>query len=328
MKPSTLTVGSSSDRALSGPRSGPRDVAPTTGQVFNVMRFSTHDGPGIRTTVFLKGCPLNCWWCHNPENWQHVPSEVYIADRCIGCGICIETCPNQALARTPQGIMADPARCMHCGRCVDACPSEARERTGWPMTVPELVRTIERDIPFYEQSKGGVTFSGGEPLCQAEFLMAMLKACGQLEIHRAVDTCGYAPSDLLLQVARFTDLFLFDLKALDPVTHRAETGVDNAGILANLKQLSGSGADIVIRIPLIPGVNDDEQSLSNIGEFIAALPRKHPVDLLPYHAAAAGKYKKLGIGLRGSNVTPPAKERVAEIAQHLSAFGLTVSVGG
>jgi pyruvate formate lyase activating enzyme len=211
---------------------------------------------------------------------------------------------------------------------VDACPSEARERTGWPVTVPELVSTIERDIPFYEQSKGGVTFSGGEPLCQAEFLMAMLKACGQLEIHRAVDTCGYAASDVLLQVARFTDLFLFDLKALDPVTHRAETGVDNAGILANLKQLSGSGADIVIRIPLIPGVNDDEQHLSNIGEFIAALPRKHPVDLLPYHAAAAGKYKKLGIGLRGSNVTPPAKERVAEIAQHLSAFGLTVNVGG
>ncbi len=259
MKSSTLTVGSSGSRALSGPRSDPRDVAPTTGQIFNVMRFSTHDGPGIRTTVFLKGCPLSCWWCHNPENWQHVPSEVYIADRCIDCGICIEACPNQALARTPQGITADPARCTHCGRCVDACPSEARERTGWPVTVPELVSTIERDIPFYEQSKGGVTFSGGEPLCQAEFLMAMLKACGQLEIHRAVDTCGYAASDLLLQVARFTDLFLFDLKALDPVTHRAETGVDNAGILANLKQLSGSGADIVIRIPLIPGVNDDEQ---------------------------------------------------------------------
>lgn len=300
----------------------------TTGQVFNVMRFSTHDGPGIRTTVFLKGCPLSCWWCHNPENWKHVPSEVYIADRCIGCGICIEACPNQALARTPQGITVDSVRCAHCARCVDVCPSEARERTGWPVTVPELVSTLERDIPFYEQSGGGVTFSGGEPLCQTEFLMAMLKACGQLEIHRAVDTCGYAASDVLLQVARFTDLFLFDLKALDPVTHRANTGVDNAGILANLRQLSGSGADIIIRIPLIPGVNDDEQSLSKFGEFIAALPRRHPVNLLPYHAAAAGKYKKLGIGLRGANVTPPAAERVVEIAQHLSGFGLAVSVGG
>jgi pyruvate formate lyase activating enzyme len=292
------------------------------------MRFSTHDGPGIRTTVFLKGCPLSCWWCHNPENWQHVSSVVYIADRCIGCGICIDACPNQALARAPQGITVDRNRCAHCGRCVDACPSEARERTGWPVTVPELVRTIERDIPFYEQSKGGVTFSGGEPLCQPEFLVAMLKACGQLEIHRAVDTCGYASGDVLLQVARFTDLFLFDLKALDPVTHRANTGVDNAGILANLRQLSGSGADIVIRIPLIPGVNDDEQNLSKIGEFIAALPRKHPVDVLPYHAAATGKYKKLGIGVPGANVIPPAKERVAEIAQYLSGFGLTVSVGG
>jgi pyruvate formate lyase activating enzyme len=328
MKSSTLTVGSSGSRALSGSRPDFRDVAPTSGQVFNVMRFSTHDGPGIRTTVFLKGCPLSCWWCHNPENWQHVPSEVYIADRCIGCGICVDACPNQALSRAPQGITVDPDRCAHCGRCVDACPSEARERTGWLVTVPELVGTIERDIPFYEQSKGGVTFSGGEPLCQADFLMAMLESCGRLEIHRAVDTCGYADSDLLLQVARFTDLFLFDLKALDPVAHRTETGVDNAGILANLRQLSGSGADIVIRLPLIPGVNDDDQSLSNIGEFIAALPRRHPVDLLPYHAAATSKYKKLGIGLRGPNVTPPAKERVAEITQHLSAFGLTVRVGG
>ena len=150
----------------------------------------------------------------------------------------------------------------------------------------------------------------------------------QLEAWVGSDECRPDAVDLLLQVARFTDLFLFDLKALDPVTHQAETGVDNAGILANLKQLSGSGADIVIRIPLIPGVNDDEQQLSNIGEFIAALPRKHPVDLLPYHAAAAGKYKKLGIGLRGAHVTPPAKERIAEIAQHLSGFGLTVRVGG
>ena len=292
------------------------------------MRFSTHDGPGIRTTVFLKGCPLNCWWCHNPENWKHVPSEVYIAERCIGCGICIEVCPNQALTRIPQGIIVEPDRCVHCGLCVDACPSEARERTGWSVTVPELVSTIERDIPFYEQSKGGVTFSGGEPLCQAEFLMAMLKACGQLEIHRAVDTSGYAAGDVLLQVARFTDLFLFDLKVLDSITHRANTGMDNAGILANLRQLSGSGADIIIRIPLIPGVNDDERNLSKIGEFIAALPRKHPVNLLPYHGAAAGKHKKLGIGFRGANVTTPAKERVAEIVQYLSGFGLTVSVGG
>ena len=327
-KSSALTVGSSGGRALPCPLSGPTNVEPITGQVFNIMRFSTHDGPGIRTTVFLKGCPLNCWWCHNPENWRHVPSEVYIAERCIGCGICIEVCPNQALIRTPQGIIVDPDRCVHCGQCVDACPSEARERTGWSVTVPELVSTIERDIPFYEQSKGGVTFSGGEPLCQAEFLVAMLKACGQLEIHRAVDTSGYAAGDVLLQVARFTDLFLFDLKVLDPVMRRSNAGVDNACILANLRQLSGLGADMIIRIPLVPGVNDDERNLSKIGEFIAALPRKHPVNLLPYHGAAAGKHKKLGIGFRGADVTPPAKERVAEIVKYLSGFGLTVSVGG
>jgi len=298
------------------------------GTIFNLMRFSTHDGPGIRTTVFLKGCLLSCWWCHNPENWQHVPNEVYLPDRCTGCGVCIENCPDHALSRSQQGIVVDAALCRHCGRCVAVCPMEARESTGWTVSVPELVKSIERDIPFYDQSRGGVTFSGGEPLCQSDFLLAVLAECGRREIHRTVDTSGYADAGMLLEVARLADLFLYDLKVVDPLKHRAHTGVDNARILSNLRQLSGTGVEIVIRIPLIPGVNDDAESIAAAGEFIAGLPARHAVDVLPYHRAASAKYAKLGLCYRGEPIAPPSREQTAEVAQRLSDYGLAVGVGG
>ncbi len=301
---------------------------PMKGFIFNLMRYSTHDGPGIRTTVFLKGCPLRCWWCHNPENWNDVPSEVYLPDRCTGCGICIESCPARALARTPEGILADPERCRHCGRCVEVCPSEARERTLQAASVAELVQTIERDAPFYEQSGGGVTFSGGEPLCQPDFLLALLDACGRRGIHRAVDTSGYAESGLLMKTAGHTDLFLYDLKVLDPDRHRAHAGVDNRLILSNLKLLSAAGAEVIVRVPLIPGLNDDDESIAAIGDFIAGLPQTHAIDLLPFHRAAKAKYRKLGLSYRGETTDPIGPERIAAIAGRLRAHGLTVNVGG
>jgi pyruvate formate lyase activating enzyme len=300
----------------------------TEGTIFNVMRFSTHDGPGIRTTVFLKGCPLSCWWCHNPENWNQVPGEIYLPERCTGCGVCIENCPAQALSRSARGVAVDPGLCRHCGSCIAVCPMEARESTGWKVGVPELMQSLERDLPFYDQSGGGVTFSGGEPLGQPEFLMAMLEACARSEIRRAVETSGYAQADLLLKAARLTDLFLYDLKALDPGKHRANTGVDNTLILSNLRMLSAAGADIVIRIPLVPGVNDDEKEIAAAGEFIADLPRRHAVHLLPYHRAANGKFRKLGLRYRGENLLPPASGRVADVAQRLSNFGFKVEIGG
>ena len=194
--------------------------------------------------------------------------------------------------------------------------------------VADLKRSIERDIPFFDQSGGGVTFSGGEPLYQPDFLLAMLKACGQLEIHRVVDTSGYAAEEILLRVLPLTDLFLYDLKLMDPAAHKINTGVDNAKILSNLRRLSERGADIVIRIPLIPGVNDTDANIAQTGEFIAGLPGKHPVNLLPYHGAAVGKYAKLGISYGSERIGPLGKNRIADIARNLSDFGLQVSVGG
>ena len=205
---------------------------------------------------------------------------------------------------------------------------EARESTGWTVGVPELLQSLERDIPFFDQSGGGVTFSGGEPLCQPDFLLAMLEACARYDIHSAVDTSGYGEAAVLLKAAKLCNLFLYDLKVLDPQKHRANTGVDNRRVLDNLRMLSASGADIIIRMPLIPTVNDSEEDLVAAAKFIAELPRTHPVHLLPYHRAANSKYLKLGILYRGENVLPPPEEQVTHAAQRLSNFGLTVEVGG
>jgi pyruvate formate lyase activating enzyme len=298
------------------------------GTIFSILRFSTHDGPGIRTTVFLKGCPLKCWWCHNPENWQDMPSEVYRPERCLGCGVCIENCPTGALSATPQGILTAPDLCRHCGRCADVCPAEARERTSCKVSVPDLIETVARDTPFFDQSGGGVTFSGGEPLCQSDFLIAALKQCGELGIHRAVDTSGYAESGVILAAARHSDLFLYDLKLIDPGRHRAHTGVDNAHVLSNLRLLSEAGAAVIVRMPLIPGVNDDLESIASAGEFLARLPRSHPVDLLPFHRAASAKYAKLGLEYRGEHLGPVPPQRVAAAEKQLLSLGLNVRIGG
>ena len=300
----------------------------TSGMVFDIRKYSLHDGPGIRTTVFLKGCPLDCWWCHNPESKAFAPELVYRAERCIGCGACVRSCPREALMFSAQGVWRHKDRCNTCGVCAAVCPSEALEVAGRPMTVGEVMKEVRSDILFYDESGGGVTVSGREPLSQPDFLVELLRACGAEGIHRAVDTSGYAAWEVVARVAEVTDLFLYDLKLMDPEQHRHYTGVDNAPILENLKALSAARARISLRLPLIPGINDHRENIEATGALAASLPGVEWVSILPYHAGARDKYRKMGLDYRLPQTLPPSAHTVEQVKGQLEAFGLTVRIGG
>lgn len=298
-----------------------------TGLILNLQKYSVHDGPGIRTTVFFKGCPLSCWWCHNPESQGREPFVHYDRDRCLGCGECARACPSGALALTPDGVVTDTSRCRGEAACAAACPAEARRLIGRRMTVDEIMAEVERDRLYYDQSGGGVTFSGGEPLLQWRFLLEVLTACEAREIHRTVDTTGFTSERVLLQVAERTDLFLYDLKVMEPALHRRATGVTLEPILANLRRLLGTGARVRIRIPLIPGITSDE-SIDSTGRFLASLPPLEQVHLLPFHRPARDKHRKFGIPWRLETDDDIPGERVAEWEGRLEDRGFTVVVGG
>lgn len=334
--------------------------------VFDVKKYAIHDGPGIRTTVFFKGCPLSCLWCHNPEGINSSPQVVYNRKKCIGCMGCVEICPNKALSVKPDGIYADNDDynpCDECSffTCADICPANARERVGESYSVNSILNIIEKDIPFYETSGGGVTFSGGEPLIQWRSLVEILKGCKNLEIHTAVDTTGFGAWTVVKQVAEFADLFLFDLKLMDDEKHKFYTGVSNKIILENLKMLailiaqrgkniSARGAEkpdkikkgIIVRIPLIPGINDDVANIDATGHFIANLVDEteissgeasgsssaiQEVNLLPYHDFQQSKYCKFGIDYKLQKILPPTQEQISKVERLLETFGLTVSIG-
>ena len=300
----------------------------TTGIVFDIKKFSIHDGPGIRTTVFLKGCPLRCWWCHNPEGLVPQPELAFRANRCIKCDACLDVCVHGAISRDGDAVLTDATRCTLCGTCVAACYAEARQIVGREMTVAQVMAAIERDVPFYDESGGGATFSGGEPLLQGDFLLELLRACRARGIHTTVDTCGFAPWEVLDGVRKYADLFLYDLKLMDDARHRAFTGVSNALILSNLQALSQQGHAIVVRMPLIPGINDDEMNVNQTGMFLSALPHLIRVDVLPYHGLGDEKYGRLNKPYSLSETRPPPEEKVAEAVRILKGFGLQVGVGG
>lgn len=300
----------------------------TTGFIFDIKRYAIHDGPGIRTTVFMKGCPLFCQWCHNPEGIDPAPFWTYRQERCIRCGACAANCPEQALAIDIEGIAPAGASCLRCFTCTEVCPAEAREQVGRNVTAAELLVEIQKDIPFYDTSGGGVTFSGGEPLMQAEFLIELLRLCGSEQIHRAVDTTGYASPETLTAVAAHTDLFLYDLKMMDPARHERYTGVSNRLILDNLELLAHRGVGLMIRLPLIPGVNDDADNLDQTGAFLNRLPGIKKVDVLPYHNFQKSKYIRFGMDYGGTNTTTPSSEMLSRARKHLESFGLEVAIGG
>lgn len=298
------------------------------GIVFDVRRFSVHDGPGIRSTVFLKGCPLSCWWCHNPESQHSQPQVFYRPTRCIQCGRCVEACPQGAIADPQDGGETDPALCIQCGVCAQVCPTEARELAGRRVTAHGLLAELERDTAFYDESGGGVTFSGGEPLQQARFLEELLPLCKAHDLHVALDTSGCAAWAVLERLRPFVDLFLYDIKLMDPEKHLRYTGVTNQLILDNLFRLSESGARIFLRVPVVPGVNDDPANLDEIGRLAASLAGVERVDLLPYHHAASVKYVNLGVEYRLEDIQPPAPETMQTLAARLSRCGVPVQIGG
>ena len=299
-----------------------------TGEIFDIKKYAIHDGPGIRTTVFFKGCPLSCWWCHNPESLGTVPQRLYRRERCIGCQECLTACSNGAIREFEGQLQWAADACNYCRSCAKACPAEAVEFIGQTMTVDEIVTEITKDTLFYDQSNGGVTISGGEPLMQPSFLMELLDACGEKGIHRTVDTSGHADTQTLLETASRTDLFLYDLKHMDPEKHFRYTGVANDTILNNLKQLSQRGARIIIRLPVVPGINADEENIDRTGALAASLSGVMGINILPYHCAADTKYRNLGLQNKASDAQRPSEDVIASVARQLESYALEVKIGG
>ncbi len=297
--------------------------------IFDIKRYAINDGPGIRVTIFLKGCSLNCKWCHNPESIPVKQQKMYSSDKCIGSKECIKHCPNDALTLTPQGIVTDTDLCQLCGKCAEVCPTKAIEMAGELMTVEQVMVEIKREVLLMDNSKGGVTFSGGEPLLHHKYLIQLLDACGEEGIHRCIDTSGFADKKVLLEVASKTEHFLYDLKMMDDKKHKKWTSVSNKKILENLTILAETGVGMNIRIPLIKGVNDDDENIHESAKFIAALKDNSPiVNILPFHNIAENKYKKLGLVYNKDKMDEPDIKRQNEILDIFKSYNLRAVIGG
>lgn len=301
------------------PRKG--ENFPMKGIVFDIQRFSIHDGPGIRTTVFLKGCPLRCLWCHNPESQDPHIEIGFTLEKCINCGTCEKVCPVGAVRMTAP-TRVERTKCTVCGICVDACPAGALELIGKEMTVEEVIEEVKKDRVFYEESGGGVTISGGEPLSQFEFTLELSERLKQDSFQIAIDTCGYLTGqndDLksLLFLAEIVDLILYDIKLIDDIKHKFYTGVSNATILDNAISLASKFPNkLLFRYPLITGINDTEKDLKLLIEFLGKLsyPR---IEILPYHRLGVGKYSKIGKEYSLEYLFPPPEKEVEELQRRL-----------
>jgi pyruvate formate lyase activating enzyme len=296
----------------------------SSGIIFDIRRYSIHDGPGIRTAVFFKGCPLACRWCHNPEGISYQPELIFRRSLCILCDDCIGICPEKAISRIADEIKINRDRCTTRGNCISVCMAEALEVVGHSIATEYLLEELECDQPFYEQSGGGVTFTGGEPLAQEEFLFEVLFGCRARGLHTAVDTSGYAPWLAFEKIAPLVDVFLYDLKLMEEKRHYCWTGVSNADILSNLQRLSEGGKKIIVRIPIIPSVNDDQENLFAAASFITSLPNHPMVELLHYHKNAEIKYTGLGKKYPLPDLVVPSSEKMQGHKDLFRSFGLQV----
>lgn len=295
--------------------------------IINIQKYSIHDGPGIRTTVFFKGCPLNCLWCHNPESQNPSPEIMFFEERCTSCGSCVKVCPSKAIKFIGGYPVVDKCKCNLCGKCCDFCLSNARELVGKDITVKHLMSEIIKDEVFYEESNGGVTFSGGEPLMYADYLKKVLKFCKDKDIHTTIDTSGYAPWEQFEKIIDNVELILFDIKHMNNEKHLKYTGVSNTVILENLKKLSEKGSNIYIRMPIIAGVNDDDENITKAVDFLSKL-NIIQVNLLPYHKMGMDKYRRLNMQYKLSGEETPTEETMNQIAEKFKKAGIKIKIGG
>lgn len=301
----------------------------STGLIFDIKKYAINDGPGIRMTIFFKGCNLNCQWCHNPESITTKVQKMYTASKCIGAEKCLDNCPNDALKLTEEGIVTDFEVCNLCGKCAEVCPTKAFEMLGSHIPISDLMKKIDNEAIFFDQSGGGVTFSGGEPLMHSEYLLKALKECGQRMYHRVVDTTALANLDTLLEVADNCEMFLVDLKLMDSQKHKEFTGVQNKKILSNITELAKTNCDILFRMPLIKGVNSDEVNIKETAKFINSLEgNRTQINLLPYHKVAENKMVKLGVAEDFIEFEEPSAAEMESIISLFAEYGIKASVGG
>lgn len=298
--------------------------------IINIQKYSIHDGDGIRTTAFFKGCPLKCTWCHNPESQSYAREVLYYTERCTGCTACAHACPNKAIIDKHGHVDTDRSRCDLCGTCLDYCLNNAREIVGKQYSIPELVKELTKDAMFYEESHGGVTLSGGEVMAQdMDYIEELVKRLHRQGIDVTIDTCGQAPYENFRRILPYVSTFLYDFKLMDSEQHRKYTAFGNETILDNLKRLSADGARIYIRIPTIEGVNADDGNMRAIIAFLKEYVNVAQVNLLPYHNTGKSKYEKLARTYEGEAFAAPSSERMEELLDLFRAAGFSnTKIGG
>lgn len=297
-----------------------------TGNVFNIQGYCIHDGPGIRTNIFLKGCPLKCLWCQNPESQVMKPEVIYYADRCVTCGKCMAACSKGAIAANGQKMVTDKSICDCCGDCVQVCKAEARSVIGEKISVSQIYEKIVKDKIFYDSSGGGITITGGEPLAQPAFSAAILQECKKNGIHTAIETCGCARWEDIEKVMQYTDLVLYDIKQMDSDEHKRCTGKSNERILQNLTRISKElQKPVIVRIPIVPGYNDSEENMHETGQFVKnGVPTCMEVNLLPYHSMGEAKREQMGKEPNDFKSRTPSEEELVKLKDIIASYGLKV----